>query len=103
MAVGIVFVAHKAYMDLGGQGFLKMRRSLLSPVEEDVPNVYLPLRKVESCPNEESLLAYGVGYIKRSPEYVPFYTCGDQQHSCEAFGQPVSQAMTLLRREVSNM
>jgi len=100
MAVGIVFVAHKAYHDMGGQGFLKIRRGLLNLVEEDVPEIYLPLRKVKRGTDEESLLVYGVGHIKRSPDNVPFYACGDQQHNCEAFGQPVS--MTVVCRGLSN-
>lgn len=102
MVIGIVLVAHKYYHDMGGQGWLKIKRSSFGPVEETTPDVYLPLRAVENCDSEKSLLVYGVGYIKRSPEIVPFYACGDQQHSCEAFGQPVSQIMPLHRRTASD-
>lgn len=90
MVVGIVLVAHKYYHDLGGQGWLKMRRDTVGLEAKDVPDVYLPLRKVEVRDGDESLLVYGIGYIRRSPEDVPFYLCGDQQQSCEAYGQPVS-------------
>ena len=88
MVVGIIFAAHKYYHDLGGQGFLKTRRGLQMG---SASNVYLPLRKVEIRDDDnESFLVYGAGFIRRSGQNVPFYVCGDQQHNCEAFGQPVS-------------
>jgi len=34
---------------------------------------------------------------------VPFYTCGDQQQSCDAFGQPVSMLNRLFTRDVSHI
>ncbi|TVY23234.1 hypothetical protein LHYA1_G007285 [Lachnellula hyalina] len=64
---------------MGGQGFLKTRR-VESPLD-----VCLPLRKSEIRDNGSKSLSVpsaGLG------EDVPFYTCGDQQNSCEAFGQP---------------
>jgi hypothetical protein len=84
MLVGIVFAAHKYYHDMGGQGFMKMRRRSRNSKTAHPPDIYLPLRNVQSCNDDESLLIYGVGYIRRWGENVPFYTCGDQQHSCEA-------------------
>ncbi|TVY91280.1 hypothetical protein LAWI1_G002200 [Lachnellula willkommii] len=83
MVIGIVFVAHQYYHDMGGQGFLKTRR-LGSPAD-----VCLPLRKIEIRDGrDESLSVSSAGYNRRSGEDVPFYACGDQQNSCEAFGQP---------------
>lgn len=89
MVIGIVFVAHKYYHDMGGQGFLKTRR-VGSPAD-----VCLPLRKTEIRDGHgESISASSAGYSRRSGEDVPFFACGDQQNSCEAFGQPVSQIAT---------
>ncbi|TVY47099.1 hypothetical protein LOCC1_G001742, partial [Lachnellula occidentalis] len=83
MVVGIVLSAHRYYQDMGGQGFLKTRR-LTSP-----SNICLPLRKLEIRDGHgEGLLVSSTDYSRRSGENVPYYTCGDQQHSCEAFGQP---------------
>lgn len=96
MVVGIIVVAHHYYHDMGGQGYLKRaavpRRS---STKTHTPNVYLPLRKVEVRDDGESLLVYGVGYIKRSGQDVPFWACGDQQHSCAKFNHPVSHASIL--------
>lgn len=86
MVIGIVFVAHKYYHDMGGQGFLKTRR-VGGPAD-----VCLPLRKTEIRDGHgESISASSAGYSRRSGEDVPFFACGDQQNSCEAFGQPVSR------------
>ncbi len=86
MAVGVLFVAHKYYQDFGGQGWLKVRDEFQEQDERDVVNLFLPSRKEEIW---DAGIAQGK---RRSPQNeVPFYECGDQQNSCEAFSQPVSQ------------
>lgn len=84
MIVGIIFAAHKYYVSFGGQGFLKNRSSHTEPTAE-VPIFFLPIGQVE--------LRHGrvldLEISERSPKNVPYYTCGDQQHSCEAHNQPV--------------
>jgi hypothetical protein len=79
---GIVFVAHQDYISFGGQGFLKAGSEDQFSAIRDLPELYLPIRAIETF-NDQS------GLTKRSPGNVPFYTCGDQQQSCELYGQPV--------------
>lgn len=81
MCFGIVFAAHHYYVSFGGQGFLKARDQYATS-EFDAPKVYLPLRKVATFGEDSSW--------SRSPMEVPYYACGDQQASCEAYNQPVS-------------
>jgi len=92
MAIGIVFVAQRAYHDLGGQGFLKSREG---SGNSNAPalDIYLPLRMVE---NDLKELYIRMGFSKRSLGDVPFYACGDQQQSCGAYNQPVSHYLNLL-------
>lgn len=45
--------------------------------------MFLPYRMVEEVTDAK-------GGLGRRTGNVPFYTCGDQQHSCEALSQPVS-------------
>jgi hypothetical protein len=85
MVVGIVFAAHKHYVGFGGQGFLKARALNLEPVPLHTTKVFLPLRPVVINSEEATALEM----TRRSPANVPFYTCGDQQHSCEGYNQPV--------------
>ena len=86
MCLGIVYVAHHYYVTFGGQGFLKARKQDAASRAEtaDAPVVYLPLRRVATF-NMDS----GFGWSSRSPMEVPYYACGDQETSCEAYGQPV--------------
>jgi hypothetical protein len=86
MCLGIVFAAHHYYVTFGGQGFLKTREQHATSQVEVVnpPMVYLPLRQVTTSDKDGSS-----GWSRRSPMEVPYYACGDQQASCEAYGQPV--------------
>lgn len=82
MCVGIVVAAHHYYVAFGGQGYLKARDTDAT-WEVDAPKVYLPLRKAARFSEDGRR-------IRRSPMEVPYYACGDQQSSCEAYNQPVS-------------
>lgn len=86
ICLGIVFAAHHYYISFGGQGFLKARvqyeTSQLDVV--DAAKVHLPFRKVAGTDKYNSS-----GWARRSPMEVPYYACGDQQASCEAYNQPV--------------
>lgn len=42
-------------------------------------SAFLPMRKMERS-----------GLTERSPGIVPYFECGDQLQSCQAFNQPVS-------------
>ena len=53
--------------------------TLLTLASASVADLYQPLRNVESR-------------IWSRGKNVPYYTCGDQQQSCEQYDQPVSQA-----------
>jgi hypothetical protein len=86
MVVGIVFVAHRYYVQFGGQGWLKKRTTEPDIAEPILPHPYLPMRQVAGFP--EVTIPWGL--TDRAPGNVPFYTCGDQQESCEEFSQPVS-------------
>ncbi|PMD45200.1 hypothetical protein L207DRAFT_578136 [Hyaloscypha variabilis F] len=80
MAIGLLFVAHQYYHEFGGQGWLKVRDK--SQEQEDVfaRNLFLPLKKRKGWITDLQ---------RRSPEdEVPFYQCGDQENSCEAYNQP---------------
>jgi len=79
---GIIFVAHQAYISFGGQGFLKARSENESSTIHEPAELYLPLRVMDTFHNQSYL-------TKKAPGNIPFYTCGDQQYSCEAYGQPV--------------
>lgn len=84
IVVGIIFTAHTHYHSFGGEGFLKSRG--FAGANPDMPRLFLSLRKIE-VPEKSVSWDPRTG---RSPKNVPFYTCGDQQQSCEAYGQPVS-------------
>ena len=87
MVIGTIFVAHHYYHEWGGQGFLKARNT---DGRKKSNNSYssLPLRRV---------MARGAPGVHTSEHArgtemhsVPsFYSCGDQQNSCEAYGLPV--------------
>lgn len=90
MVIGIVFAAHRYYIQFGGQGWLKKRTLKMGVPEPILPHLYLPMRQVESIAE----VAVSWGLAERTPGNVPFYTCGDQQESCEEFSQPVSHLNT---------
>ena len=99
MVIGVVFVAHQYYHDFGGQGFLKSRGPDTELDTDTDVFIYLPLRSVEAWSGRERSWKG-----QRSPEDIPFYTCGDQQNSCEAFNQPdicCPVSMTCYRRDSS--
>lgn len=83
--IGIAFSAHVYYHDMGGQGWLKMKHRSLERFDQtqDSTQVCLPSRQ---------LAPHNLTYIlsPRTPANVPYYTCGDQQNSCEAYAHPVS-------------
>ena len=74
------------YHEWGGQGWLKSRAQTQNLKAADVQEVYLPLRKVEIRKDDTLRFEWNRG----SMGSVPFYVCGDQQSSCEAYNQPVS-------------
>lgn len=90
MVISVIFVAHHFYQGFGGQGFLKIRTEEKAGNNIHETRMYLPLRVNSS----RSSLETPSSSAKRSPGNVPFYTCGDQQVSCEKYGQPVSYSST---------
>lgn len=81
MIIGIMFAAHKAYHDFGGQGWLKARTQ--NHDVADNTQLYLPMRPIQIFKKRSF-------WERTMRGDVPYYTCGDQQNSCESFGQPVS-------------
>lgn len=82
MAFSLLAVAHQYYREFGGQGWLKVRDKSQEQKEVYADNLFLPLRKQE---------IWKVDTHRRSPQHnVPYYVCGDQESSCETYGQPVS-------------
>ncbi|TEY65802.1 hypothetical protein BOTCAL_0136g00240 [Botryotinia calthae] len=82
MIIGIVCSAHVYYHDMGGQGWLKKRRSQERFDQlQSFSEVCLPSRQLEPY---NPMLALS----PRMPAAVPWYTCGDQQNSCEAYAHP---------------
>ena len=84
MAIGIIFTAHHYFHTLGGQGFLKTRSQEQQRVHFSTMVLHRPLRKVQQINLHKAHV-----WWKRSAKGVPFYACGDQQNSCEAYLQPV--------------
>lgn len=74
MVISIIFVAHKFYVELGGQGFLKAREE---PFGLASPTIFLPQRQTRL---EKQVRGAN----------VPYYACGDQLDSCLRFEKPVS-------------
>ncbi|CAG8979313.1 hypothetical protein HYALB_00002436 [Hymenoscyphus albidus] len=72
---GLLFTVHMYYIRDGGTGWLK--RSETSGGMDSGTMAFMPLRKTEHN-----------GLIERSPGIIPYYECGDQMKSCEAFNQP---------------
>lgn len=87
MVIGLIFTAHQYYHDFGGQGWLKARMQHEDRNTADIAQLYLPMRQSQVF-REQPLSERQ----ETNPYYanVPFYTCGDQQNSCQAYGQPVS-------------
>jgi len=81
MIGGILVAVHVAYQRFGGQGWLKARDLEVTMDALEVPDVFLPMRRVPS------------GHVtvigKKSLGPIPYYHCGDQMQSCEAYDQPV--------------
>lgn len=88
MVIGIIFVAYYYFHIMGGQGFLKERAVVQDNQRDEMPYSCLPFRPMARPTNE--IHGFDFSGIKRSPSIPPFYPCGDQQNSCEAFGQAVS-------------
>lgn len=84
MIIGIVCSAHVYYHDMGGQGWLKLKKRS----EEQFGQVQ---NFSEVCLPSRQLGPYSLGFTlaPRIPTTVPYYTCGDQQNSCEAYAHPV--------------
>ncbi len=89
MVIGLAFTAHQYYHDFGGQGWLKARTQHREGNSANIAQVYLPLRQIQRF-KESSINERQVG------KNVPYYTCGDQQNSCESFSQPVSSPRNTL-------
>jgi hypothetical protein len=89
LIIGTIYVAHQYYTELGGQGWLKIREQYQHTPGEP-PQVYLPFKKIEKLSEGNRFF----GWTTRGN--IPFYTCGDQQESCESYGQPVSKSIDIL-------
>jgi hypothetical protein len=88
--VGLTFFTHYHYHPSYSQGFPGGRIvDQLAPGNRDMRN-HLPLRQIAIVMDYKSKHSE----IKRDPSSPPFYTCGDQQNSCEAFQQPVGIVQT---------
>lgn len=87
MVIGLIFTAHQYYHDFGGQGWLKTRMQHEDQNTTGPAQLYLPMRQIQVF-KEQPLSERQAA----NPYYanVPFFTCGDQQNSCQAYGQPVS-------------
>ncbi|THV54192.1 hypothetical protein BGAL_0032g00200 [Botrytis galanthina] len=83
MIIGIVCSAHVYYHDMGGQGWLKLKRRSQGRFDQvqSFSEVCLPSRHLEHYSPMFAL-------SPRIPATVPWYTCGDQQNSCEAYAHP---------------
>lgn len=81
--IGIVCSAHVYYHDMGGQGWLKLKQRSQEQFEgvQSTSQVCLPMR-----PLGPYNTVFGLSPRKAAP--VPWYTCGDQQNSCEAYAHP---------------
>jgi hypothetical protein len=74
--IGIVFSAHYYFHIFDGQGFLKSRHSYRNEDDSRLAVMFLLMRRRTK--------------IDSSATTIPFYVCGDQENSCEAFHLPVS-------------
>jgi hypothetical protein len=95
MGIGIVVTAHHYYVSFGGQGYLMARTNSAALVNETA-KVYIPLRKIASFGGD------GI-WSRISPMEVPYYACGDQENSCEAYNQPASSPYLHQQRHESNV
>lgn len=82
--IGIVCSAHVYYHDMGGQGWLKLKQRSFEGSDQfqNFSQVCLPTRQLGFDNSRFALNS-------RTPVNVPYYTCGDQQNSCEAYAHPV--------------
>src|SRR4051812_43050415 len=82
---GLLATAHTYYHEMGGFGWLKSKRERVEHTyrEQSIlePQICLPSRRF-ALDNGSISPPYITG---RSPANVPYYTCGDQQNSCEAY------------------
>lgn len=96
MIVGIVFAAHQYYREFGGQGWLKTRTQHPDGPSIDTTQLYLPNRQIQ-------MLKKPSFWERLAGDNIPYYTCGDQQNSCESLGQPVSaQYMRILSKVLTS-
>lgn len=86
MTIGLVFTAHQYYHNMGGQGWLKARTQHRKGVVDRKAQLYLPMRQIQMFkePNIRE---------RQGGKNVPYYTCGDQQNSCETYNQPASSLL----------
>jgi hypothetical protein len=90
MVIGIIFAAHYYFHTWGGRGFLKARKFVPDLRSDKRPQSCLPLRsKWRPIDEIHGIHAHDYSRVKRSPLTPPFYPCGDQQNSCEAYSQAV--------------
>jgi hypothetical protein len=87
MIIGTIFAAHRYYHEWGGQGFLKARSSD-DQKDSNNPCSCLPLRCVIA---REAPGVHRFEHVRgtKMSSVPPFYSCRDQQNSCEAYGLPV--------------
>ncbi len=90
MVIGFIFVAHYYFHILGGQGFLKARGLVPDLRGDEKLQSCLPLRSMARP--TDGMHGFDYSGVKRSPSILPFYPCGDQQNSCEAYYRAVSPA-----------
>jgi hypothetical protein len=89
--IGIIFVAHYYFNFWGGHGFLKARKLVPGRRSDERPQSCLPLRSIWQPIGEiNDIHGFDHSGVKRSPSTLPFYPCGDQQNSCEAYSQVVN-------------
>jgi hypothetical protein len=88
--IGLLATAHTYYHEMRGFGWLKSKRERVEHtyLGDSIlePQICLPSRRL-ALENGSISPPHITG---RSPANVPYYTCGDQQNSCEAYGHPVS-------------
>jgi hypothetical protein len=101
MLIGFVFVAHYYYHILGGQGFLRARQVDLIFNDDEMSQSCMPLRTMAQSTN--AVYEFGYSRAKRRPSIIPFYPCGDQQNSCEAYQQAVSSVIVAVMHAVKLM
>lgn len=79
MIIGIVLTTHYWVHVFGGQNFLSRRWPDRDNPETMPTHLFLPMRRI-------SRSRVGSNRVERT---IPFYVCGDQANSCEAYNQSV--------------